>query len=359
LNTRRISAYSRVANNDSVLEPDTDKPSPVDLAESLFDAGAQIAPLQAHSFLKSLKPRNLNVEDLISYGNDQGLFAGENPITQWGKKIKSLIEQTVHEPLTATVSLIGNQALVDNAHNHAQLVRSVEVVRTLIHLALSRHEQHPQETLAEFVQYLDRLEEYGTHVPVAILGSKDGIQIMTLHGSKGLEFEHVWIAHMNQSTLMSQRRGGFTLPESVAEKVEAKDETVAKREVYVAVTRAKTFCTVSYTLHDSKGSELELAHILGEIPEVHWIKKDSAATTAEILAHGESIYTQYQPKSVEGTDVDQLIQLVKERFAESNVSVTLLNNFFECPWKWYFRNFLQLPDVKGASQKQRVFLFFL
>ncbi|MEI8224217.1 MAG: ATP-dependent DNA helicase [bacterium] len=341
--TREYADMRRVFN--IVINPS----SSVDLAESLFDAGAQIAPLQAHSFLKSLKPRNLHLEDLISYGNDQGLFAGENPIAQWGKKIKSLIEQTVHEPLTATVSLLGNQILVDSAHNHAQLVRSVEVVRTLIHLALSRHEQHPQETLAEFVQYLDRLEEYGTHVPVALLGGKDGIQIMTLHGSKGLEFEHVWIAHMNQSTLMSQRRGGFTLPESIAEKVEAKDETVAKREVYVAITRAKSFCTVSYALYDSKGSELELAHILGEIPEIHWIKKPSATTTAEILAHGESIYTQYQPKSVEGTDVDQLVQLVKERFAESNVSVTLLNNFFECPWKWYFRNFLQLPDVKGAS----------
>jgi len=24
----------------------------------------------------------------------------------------------------------------------------------------------------------------------------------------------------------------------------------------------------------------------------------------------------------------------------------MLNNFFECPWKWYFRNFLRLPEVK-------------
>jgi len=29
--------------------------------------------------------------------------------------------------------------------------------------------------------------------------------------------------------------------------------------------------------------------------------------------------------------------------------VSLLNNFFECPWKWYFRNFLQLPEIKSDS----------
>ena len=27
----------------------------------------------------------------------------------------------------------------------------------------------------------------------------------------------------------------------------------------------------------------------------------------------------------------------------------LLNNFFECPWKWYFRNLLQLPEAKSES----------
>lgn len=321
----------------------------VDLAESLFDKGAQIEPLQAHAFLKSLKPKNLTLNDLISFGDDQGLFAGENPIARWGNKIKSLIDQVIHEPITATVSLIGNQVLVDNARDHAQLVRSVEVVRTLIHLAQARHEQNPQETLAQFMNYLKRLEEYGTHVPVVLLGGKQGVQVMTLHGSKGLEFEHVWIAHMNQSTLMSQRRGGFTLPESVAEKVEAKDETVAKREVYVAITRAKSFCTVSYAAHDNKGAELELAQVLAEIPNTHWIKKDVTTTTEEMVSQGESVYTRFEPVRGKGTDTEQLVQLVKERFTEMNVSVTLLNNFFECPWKWYFRNFLQLPDVKGVS----------
>jgi RecB family exonuclease len=27
----------------------------------------------------------------------------------------------------------------------------------------------------------------------------------------------------------------------------------------------------------------------------------------------------------------------------------MLNNFFECPWVWYFRNFLKLPEIKSAS----------
>ncbi len=327
----------------------TDPYNAVALSESLFDNISHVPPLVAHAFLKSIKPRNLSLNDLITYGDDQGLFAEDNPIAKWGKQLQSLIESTATQSLSEAIATIGNTLLVDLADNHVKLVRSVEVVRTLIHLALAYQEKKPHETIKEFLSYLDRLKDYGTHIPVAIIGAHDGIQIMTLHGSKGLEFEHVWIAHMNQSTLMSQRRGGFTVPELLAEKIEKKDELVAKREVYVAITRAKTHATISYAQHDIKGAELELAHILAEIPEVQFIKKTAQQTTDELLENGESVYTRNESVSVVGTDLEQLHRMVVDRYTDSNVSVTLLNNFFECPWKWYFRNFLQLPDVKGAS----------
>ncbi len=313
----------------------------VSIAESLFDTISHIPPLTAHRFLKSVNSKNLKLDDLV---NDK-----HAEISEWGNKLQILIEEISQKNLAAAIADIGNQLLIDNAKKHQDLVRNVEVVRTLIHLALSRHEKNPHETLKEFLEYLDRLETYGTHIPVAILGGKDGVQVMTLHGSKGLEFEHVWIAHMNQSTLMSQRRGSFTLPTILAEKVEKKDEQVAKREVYVAITRAKQFCTMSYAQHDIKGADLELAHIIAELPDVHFVKQSIEQTTQELLAHSESIYTKHEPIEIKGTDVEQLQELVRARYAENNISVTLLNNFFECPWKWYFRNFLQLPDVKGAS----------
>lgn len=321
----------------------------VALCASLFDPIARVAPLVAHAFLKSLKPKALSLEHLVGYGNEQGLFAQENPVVQWGQTLRALIESTAQEHSSAIVAQVGNTLLVDTAPDHISLLARVEVVRTLIHLALARSEYSPRETLSEFVAYLDRLEAYDTYIPVAMIGGARGVQVMTLHGSKGLEFEHVWIAHMNQSSLMSGRRGGFTLPENLAQKIEKKDEMVAKREVYVAITRAKSDCTISYAAHDIKGADLELAHILSALPDVHFIKKTPEQTTQELLVHGEALYTKHEPREKEGSELGQLHTLVRERYTESAVSVTLLNNFFECPWKWYFRNFIQLPEVKGTS----------
>ena len=44
-----------------------------------------------------------------------------------------------------------------------------------------------------------------------------------------------------------------------------------------------------------------------------------------------------------------LAKLVAKDYEDRKVSVSLLNNFFECPWKWYFRNFLVCRRTKSES----------
>jgi DNA helicase-2/ATP-dependent DNA helicase PcrA len=77
---------------------------------------------------------------------------------------------------------------------------------------------------------------------------------MTLHKSKGLEYECVWVAHMNEETLMSEKKGGFSLPEKIKEHMSKRSVEVAKRELYVAITRSKEFCVLSYAEENYNGS---------------------------------------------------------------------------------------------------------
>jgi DNA helicase-2/ATP-dependent DNA helicase PcrA len=171
---------------------------------------------------------------------------------------------------------------------------------------------------------------------------------MTLHGSKGLEFEAVHIAHMNESTLMNGRRKGFTLPESIENMVEAKDELTAKRELYVALTRAKKFCTLSFAQESLFGAVLEVAHIISDIPEEHIIQKTVEDSIKIIGGDSPLAYVESNPKD-ESVGIKELVKMLAREYTDKNVSVTLLNNFFECPWKWYFNSFLQLPTPKTES----------
>lgn len=318
------------------------------LVDSMLDSTSGIPTLQAHTFLKNTRPDRLTIDELLSFGINDSLFSGENAITLWGKKLKTWIDTLSNETISHAVSVIGNELLIDTASNHEILLHYVEVVRSFIHLALAFEEKHIHAKLSDFVAYIARLQSYGSHIELATFGAQTGVQIMTLHKSKGLEYKAVWIAHMNEEVVMSEKKGGFTLPEKIKLHMHERDVATAKRELYVALTRAKEHCTISYAQESYSGGELECSRIITALPQTHFVVKDREATEKEILTHDPKIYTEVV--SVEKKNMlDDVIAFVKDNYKDTKVSVTLLNNFIECPWKWYFRNFLKLPEAKGVS----------
>lgn len=331
-----------------VLKVIVDPNNTVALVDTMLDDISSINTIEVHKFLRDKKNKNFSIENLIAQKDSFGLFENEDQIYKWGKKLELYINESTKSGLLSLLSLIGNDLLIKSAGSHEDLLENSEALRTVFHLAEIQIQKNPHVTLGDFLQYIERLESYKMHIPLATFGAHKGVSVMTLHKSKGLEFEAVWIAHMNEETLMSQKRGGFTLPEVVKEKIEEKDKSVAKREVYVAITRAKKFCTISYAKNDVRGGELELAEVIRELPDMHFVKKDATKTEEDILAEGPDVYVRSEPIP-EGDDFEKMKTLVTDEYESVNISVSLLNNFFECPWKWYFRNFLKLPEIKSDS----------
>ncbi|OGJ11062.1 hypothetical protein A2565_00970 [Candidatus Nomurabacteria bacterium RIFOXYD1_FULL_36_19] len=144
---------------------------------------------------------------------------------------------------------------------------------------------------------------------------------------------------------MSVKRGGFTMPEKIKEHISKRNIEMAKRELYVAITRAKEFSTISYAVENYNGSTMELASIIRDLDDMHFVKKSAEETEREILALGPDVYVANSQIKDSNTVAD-IQKLVQDNYESIKVSVSMLNNFFECPWKWYFRNFLRLPEVK-------------
>ncbi len=318
------------------------------LAESLLDVYSDIPALDAHKTLHEFKYKNITISDLSGYGSENGLFAGENQIAKWGSKLSTWVETLSHTRISELVGIVGKELLIGRVQTHEELLSSTEIVRSFLHASIVWEEKHPGGKLSEFVEYLKRLEEYGQSVELASFGATSGIQVMTLHRSKGLEYKVVWVAHMNEETLMSQKRQAFTLPETVKEHINERDSAAARRELYVAITRAKEVCAISYAAKSYNDKPLELATMVFDLPEIHFILSTSEDTEKVLLASGPQTYVSVATKDDEDT-VEVLKSYVRENYESVKVSVTLLNNFFDCPWKWYFRNFLKLPEVKSVS----------
>ena len=315
------------------------------LSKSLLDKTSGIPYLLAHTFLKNTKGDKLTIDELISYDKDNGLFSKENSISKWGSQLKDWVNILSGEKPSIIVSAIGNELLIKNSSGLDELLNRVEVVRSFIHIAMLYEEKNKKATIASFLEYIDRLESYGTHIELSKFGNDNGIKVMTLHRSKGLEYECVWVAHMNEETLMSEKRGGFILPEKIKEHINKRSVEMAKRELYVAITRSKEFCVLSYAVLNYNGNTMELATIIKELEDVHFDKKNEEETEKEILALGPEVYV----GSKTNNDIDivsAVDKLVIENYNGIKISVSMLNNFFECPRKWYFRNFLKLPELK-------------
>ncbi|MDD3662652.1 MAG: ATP-dependent DNA helicase [Candidatus Pacebacteria bacterium] len=319
------------------------------LAESLLDVTNGIKPIEAHTFLKNIKVDNLTIKEIIDYAKKEGLFVDGNTIYQWGIRLETWVNDLSKERLETSISRLGNELLIDTSCGSEEMLRRIEIVRSFIHLASLFSQRKKNPTIKDFIEYLKRLESYNSQVELAKFGENDGIKVMTLHKSKGLEYDLVWVAHLNEERLMSEKKNPFALPDEIKEHLSKRDVEMAKRELYVAITRAKEICALSYSRSDYNGREMELAKIIVDLKENHFIRKNSSDNEKEILEIDPRIYTSSIINKEDKGEIKEIKDFVSKNYSDLRVSVTMLNNFFECPWKWYFRNFLRLPEEKGLS----------
>ncbi len=136
-------------------------------------------------------------------------------------------------------------------------------LRLLMEYARS-YEQGASKGISAFVRYIDKLQANGTDLPAAVLTGDEGenaVRIMTIHGSKGLEFPVCILANtareFNSDTkdnVLLHSKLGFaakrrddllmcsynTLPrEAVSLEVKRSEMSEELRVLYVAMTRAK------------------------------------------------------------------------------------------------------------------------
>ena len=322
------------------------------LASLVLDPVVGIPVLSAHEYLYQKRKESVALDSLLSMEAD--LFSQNEEIKSFTEKLKNIIMKSNTVDVYGLIQIIGEEILIKDAGDHDELLKRIEIIRSLLHLALSFSEKRStkdKNSIALFVAFIERLEEYGENIPLAVFESSEGVKVMTLHASKGLEFDFVWIANMDEGSLMKGRRRSFQLPESVAEKIEEKDEMTAKRELYVAITRAKKFCNLSFSRFSYGGQNQELAGIISDLLDSGGIfdQLSHIETENNILAHNPRMYVVSERKESNDNVVEKLKKIVAKEYTDINVSVSMLNNFFECPRKWYFRNLLKLPEPKSES----------
>lgn len=210
--------------------------------------------------------------------------------------------------------------------------------------------KNPDIKLSDLIATIELMKKNGIRLDLnKVIFSDNGVNFLTAHGSKGLEFEHVFFIGCDKRTWDSKgRNSGFSLPDtltrSAADDIAQKEE--ARRLFYVAITRAKQSLMISYAGKDKKGKDQEASQFIGEILASTDIQlqypKVPADTMVDFIA---TQFSEVEKPKVELLDKNYINQLLQSY----TLSVTHLNNYLDCPLRFYFQCLIRVPSGKSPS----------
>ena len=217
----------------------------------------------------------------------------------------------------------------------------VSVLNELYKLMSTECLLHPKLTVKGFLNQLSSLQEMKVSLPIEeISGSPSNcVQLMTAHGSKGLEFEHVFMMKCNDGKNNGKWPGGennsgrFSYPLSLNGKVENESqlkEEENRRLFYVAMTRAKKVLHLSYSDDSAK------THFINEF-ENFTDPVDVTGSFEECQAIDEVVIPKFSD------------DILSEILGELSLSVSTLNAFLKCPLSFYFNKGLKLPSETNEA----------
>jgi DNA helicase II / ATP-dependent DNA helicase PcrA len=264
------------------------------------------------------------------------------------------------ELLIADVSNVTLQILIERIIQQAGVLKTImrsdekiwllQVLNGFYDFIKDETHRHPSLTLQQLVNIIDLMEKEGLNLPLTqVSGSEKGINLLTAHGSKGLEFEHVFFAGCNASSWEKKRKpfGGYSFPDTMFETLPAHNEDEELRRLfYVAMTRAEQHLSISYTRFKNDGKEIEPSMFIAEIQEQHELPTQKIFIDENILTEFQTlIFTSEQAPEIAKIE-EEYINAILEKFV---MNVSALNNFLKCPLEFYFKNLLRIPSPKNDS----------
>ncbi len=266
-----------------------------------------------------------------------------------GKILESLISAVSNKTLQSLFeSIYTETGLLQFVMQHPEKRKMLETLTAFFDFIKEETRRQPTLTLQELVNHLDLMEKEEIPLPmVEVNGSADAINLLTAHGSKGLEFSHVFFASCNSHIWEKKKKpgGGFHFPDTMF-RSEPKEDEELRRLFYVAVTRAETHLYLSFCRFRNNGKEAEPSLFIEEIRSGFDLPVEKMVLSAQQLSEFQFLLLKGGlPPEMERVEAD-FIDRVLEKF---QMNVTALNNYLHCPLEFYFKNLIRIPSPKNEN----------
>ena len=327
-----------------ILHYDFYKIPAIEIAKLTVEANAKNYSNQ-HCSIRSLlcEKSNAFAKDLFDVGIHPALKSFCKMIEKLITEVSNVTLQSLFEKI---ISEAGVLSYIMKSDDKIRLLQLLTAFFDFIKDATARN---PSLDLQGLIDVIDLMEKENIPLPlIEFSGNSLGVNLLTAHGSKGLEYEYVFITGMNAHLWEKKQNNsdGYKLPDTLFSSLPSSNPLEELRRLfYVALTRAEKDLSVSFVKIKADGKEAEHSMFVAEIIEANNLEITPVNLTQDELMEFEILNFVPQAPELEKSEAD-FINSVLDKYV---MNVTSLNNYLDCPIGFYFKNIIRIPAGKSEN----------
>lgn len=276
----------------------------------------------------------------------------DNAEKKLSETLEDLLKQLHNTTLQYFIELVIKKTnVIGYIMQHAEKPFLMQALTSFFNFVKDATRRNPELQLQELLANIQLLKKDNIPIPLyKITSAANGVNLVTAHGSKGSEYAYVFIIGCTSNTWDSEKSGSryqFKYPDNLTgDNSTGNNLEESRRLFYVALTRAKTHLTISYSAKDGNGKPQTKSTFVAEIVDA------TGYTTVKETVPDDQLLTdmalqfadlaQPEIELIEAGYIDELLR-------KYSLSVTHLNNYLDCPLKFYYQNLIKIPAAKSGS----------
>jgi DNA helicase-2/ATP-dependent DNA helicase PcrA len=225
-----------------------------------------------------------------------------NSIVSWREMIP---DYTAGEVLFRAVKSSGFlKKALDESASSIDMALEVQYMTDFFKLVKQFEIASSNPSLTELCEYLDEIRQSSADV-MSDISPLDisGVQIMTVHKAKGLEFDHVFLPELTEQTFPSYNRGErVRIPAEIIDPGSGDQFQEERRLFYVALTRARQHLFLSYAKDHGLKRDKKVSRFVVESLGKDWLTKaqtiPSQRSMSELLASFEPVEKKIEKEKI-------------------------------------------------------------
>lgn len=276
----------------------------------------------------------------------------KNPsaITSFFEKLEELIQDIANLPLYVLVEkVLAQSGMVEAILAAPNGLEQLQILQTFKSFLRGQVRKDPKLDIDRLLLLFQDHRNNRLAIPLQRQAEGgDKVYLTTAHGSKGLEFDYVFMLNCSKKNWSAVGgRNKFTLPPTLTFSGTEDAEESRRRLFYVAMTRAKRHLAISF----SKTTELKTpptpAPYLSEVMEIMGIEELPMKQVDIPVIQDMMVSMQ---RFMEAPKIDALPkETIAHLLKDFKLSASAMNTFIRCRLSFYFDYVLAVPGISSPA----------